>query len=232
MDFWPIGLINVQYKCFQNLFKLWLTIESFDSKIFSCAIMQFLLSTIFMLTNQLLEKHLFYCCSISLNLLLTCYSQYIIIIYSYSYYYYANLWCAACWNVVHWENSPVVESKAQWRMDDNVIGRPVWNRMFLILTDDERSKRRGIAMAIIDERYEGSPNWRTIYVSVATLKSILHLIGNQCMLWRIAEMLDRPCWRVTTQVSVFWIHSSLCRTEVEAPINTEFAQSKWQPTIE
>ena len=110
-----------------------------------------------------------------------------------------------------------VESEAQWSMDDNVIGRPVWNRMFLILTDDERSKRRGMAMAILDERCEGLSDWRITYVSVATLKSVFHLIGNR--LWSIAEMLDQPCWRVTTRPSVFWIRSSLCRTEVEAPIN-------------
>ena len=46
--------------------------------------------------------------------------------------------------------SAVVKSEAQWRMNNNVIGRPVWNRMFL--TDDKRSKRRGMAMAILDER--------------------------------------------------------------------------------
>ena len=115
--------------------------------------------------------------------------------------------------------SAVVKSEAQWSMDDNVIGRPLWNRTFLILTDDERSKRRGIAMAILDERYEGSPDWRSLYVSIAILKSILHLIGSQCRLWSIAEMLDQPCWRVTTRASVFWIPSSLFRTEVEAPIN-------------
>ena len=69
--------------------------------------------------------------------------------------------------------SAVVKSETQWRMDNNVIERPVWNRMFL--TDDKRSKRRG--MAILDEGCEGFPDWRTLYVSVATLKSILHLIG-------------------------------------------------------
>ena len=47
---------------------------------------------------------------------------------------------------------------------------------------DERSERRQIAMAILDERYEGSPDLRTLYVSVATLKWILHLIGSQCRL--------------------------------------------------
>ena len=40
--------------------------------------------------------------------------------------------------------SAVVKSEAQWSMDDNVVGRPVWNRTFLILTDDERSKWRGM----------------------------------------------------------------------------------------
>ena len=71
------------------------------------------------------------------------------------------------------------------------------------VSDDDRSERRGITMAILDEKYEGYTDWRTLYVSVATLKSILHLIGSQCMLWGIAEMLDRPCWRVTTRASVF-----------------------------
>ena len=71
--------------------------------------------------------------------------------------------------------SALVKSEAQWRMDNNVIGRPVWNTT--LLTDDKRSKRRGMAMAILDEWCEGSPDWRTLYVSVATLKSILHLIG-------------------------------------------------------
>ena len=45
------------------------------------------------------------------------------------------------------------------------------------------------------------------------------LIGSQCRLWSIAEMLDRPCWRITTRANVFWIRSSLCRNEFEAPIN-------------
>ena len=68
--------------------------------------------------------------------------------------------------------SAVVKSEARWSKDNNVIGRPLWN---LILTDDECSKRQGMAM--LDERYEGSLDWRTLYVSVATLESILHLIA-------------------------------------------------------
>ena len=36
--------------------------------------------------------------------------------------------------------SAVVKSEAQWSMDNNVIGRPVSNITFLILTDDECSK--------------------------------------------------------------------------------------------
>ena len=117
--------------------------------------------------------------------------------------------------------SAVVQSETQWSMDDNFIGSPVWSRTILILTDDERSKRRRMAMALLDERYEGSHDWRTLYVSVAILKSILNLIGSQCRLWSIAEMLDRPCWWVTTWASVFRIRSSLCRTEVESPINIQ-----------
>ena len=70
--------------------------------------------------------------------------------------------------------------------------------------DDERSEWCGIAMTILDERYEGSPDWRILYVSIATLKLIFHLIGSQCRLWSIAEMLDWPCWWVTTRASVFW----------------------------
>ena len=144
-------------------------------------------------------------------------------VYYYYYYYYLILliWKFEIRRVLKHRplsESAVIKSEAQWSMDDNVIGRPVSNRTFLILTDDERSRRRGMAMAILDERYEGSPDWRTLYVSVATFKSILHLFDSQCRLWSIADILDRPCWRVTTRASVFWIRSSLCRTDVEAPI--------------
>ena len=44
--------------------------------------------------------------------------------------------------------SAVIKSEVQWRLNDNVIGRPVLNRTFFI--DDKRSKRRGMAMAILD----------------------------------------------------------------------------------
>ena len=55
---------------------------------------------------------------------------------------------------------------------------------------DDRSDVLGTAKAIYDERYDGSPNASTLYVSVATLKLILHLIGSQ---WRVAEIVVRPC---------------------------------------
>ena len=50
------------------------------------------------------------------------------------------------------------------------------------VSDKERNERRETVMAILDKRYDGSPDWRTLYVSIATLKSILHLIGSQCRL--------------------------------------------------
>ena len=46
-------------------------------------------------------------------------------------------------------DSSVVNSEAQWSMDNNVIGRSDCNITFLILTDDEYSKRRGMAMGDI-----------------------------------------------------------------------------------
>ena len=58
---------------------------------------------------------------------------------------------------------------------------------------DDRSDRLGTAIAIFDERYDSSPDSRTLYVSVATLKLILHLIDSQCSFWRVAEILVRPC---------------------------------------
>ena len=99
----------------------------------------------------------------------------------FSVYYYYHLLLLLCKFVKHrvlirrpLRESAVVKSEAQWSMDDNVIVRPIWNRTFLILTDDERIKWRGMTMAILDVRYEGSPDLRTLYVNVATLKSILH----------------------------------------------------------
>ena len=58
---------------------------------------------------------------------------------------------------------------------------------------DERSDRLGTAIAIFDERYDGSPDSRILYVSVATLKLILHLTGSQCSFWRATEILVRTC---------------------------------------
>ena len=58
---------------------------------------------------------------------------------------------------------------------------------------DDLSDRLATAIAILDERYDGSPDSRTLYVSVATLKLLLRLIGSQCRFWRIAEILVRPC---------------------------------------
>ena len=91
------------------------------------------------------------------------------------------------------------------------------------VSSDDRSDRVATAIAIFDERYDGSPDSRTLYVSVATLKMILHLTGSQCSFWRVAEILVRPCFRVTTLASVFWMCSGLCTTLAEAPRNTEFA---------
>ena len=59
---------------------------------------------------------------------------------------------------------------------------------------DDRSDRFGTAITIFDERYDGSPDSRTLYVSVATLTLILHLIGSQCSFWRVAEILVRPVY--------------------------------------
>ena len=47
---------------------------------------------------------------------------------------------------------------------------------------DDRSDRLGTAIAIFDERYDGSPDSRTLYVRVATLKLILHLTTGLAML--------------------------------------------------
>ena len=44
---------------------------------------------------------------------------------------------------------------------------------------DDRRDRLATVIAIFDERYDGSPDSRTLYVSVATLKLILHLTGSQ-----------------------------------------------------
>ena len=61
------------------------------------------------------------------------------------------------------------------------------------VSSDDRSDRLGTAIAIFDERYDGSPDSRTLYVSVATLKLILHLTGSECDFWRVAEILVQPC---------------------------------------
>ena len=44
---------------------------------------------------------------------------------------------------------------------------------------DDRSDRLETAIAIFDERYDGSPDSRILYVSVATLNLILHLTGSK-----------------------------------------------------
>ena len=83
----------------------------------------------------------------------------------------------------------------------------------------------GITMAILDENYEGSPDWRTLYISVATFKSIFSIwlaasagceVSLRCWIGYVDELLLEP-------VCSAWIRSSLCRTEVEASINSEFA---------
>ena len=84
-----------------------------------------------------------------------------------------------------------------------------WKTTNRRVSADDRSDRLATAITIFDERYDDSPDSRTLYVSVATLKLILHLKGSQCSFWRVAEILVRPCWRVTTLASVFWMRSSL-----------------------
>ena len=46
-------------------------------------------------------------------------------------------------------------------------------------------------MFIIDDRYDGSPDLRTLHVSIATLKSIRYMTGNQCRSLNVFVMLIR-----------------------------------------
>ena len=48
----------------------------------------------------------------------------------------------------------------------SLCGKPVNRRV----SADDRSDRLGMAIAIFDERHDGSPDSRILYVSVATLK--------------------------------------------------------------
>ena len=95
-----------------------------------------------------------------------------------------------------------MEESSRW----TELGRKVRAPMFSLcettancrVSADDRTDRRGTAVAIFDERYDVSPDSRTLYVSVATLKLILQFTGSQCSFWRVADILVRPCWRVTT----------------------------------
>ena len=72
----------------------------------------------------------------------------------------------------------------------------------------------GWQCAIFSTRYDGSPDFSVLFVSIATLKLIFHLTGSQCSSWIVAENLIQPCRRGITLASVFWICSSLCMTLV------------------
>ena len=83
---------------------------------------------------------------------------------------------------------------------------------------DDHSELRWMAMAVFDARYYGSPDSSVLYVS---LKLIRNLTGSQYSSRIIAEILIRPCWRVTTLASVFWIHSSVCMMLAEVSRSIE-----------
>ena len=63
---------------------------------------------------------------------------------------------------------------------------------------DERSTRRGVSTLILDDRYDGSPACRALYLSVATLKSLRYLTESQCNSLNVFVILIRPRCCVTT----------------------------------
>ena len=78
----------------------------------------------------------------------------------------------------------------------------------LRVSADERSARRGASVLIIDVRCDGSPDCRTLYVSVVTLKFMWYLTKRQCRPLNIFVMLIRPSCCVMTRARVIWIRWS------------------------